>query len=781
MSTHNLTKGELEIVQLGLKFVPDKEQNEEDIRQFKTDLKQFQIKLRREEHFRRGTTGTNADTEHQTDDIQSQRKDLFSNPSRWVPDSSDDRLFQIILDNIGLLAESPMERVKNFKYNVTMEQRKAIQSLRSNKDLVLKEADKGGATVLLDKKDYHSKMYELLEDTNTYEKITGYSLNTTKRKVIKFVEDHKDILTPKEKNYLHNFEMRTAYIYGLPKIHKCGELKKKVEQELHNGNSIVNGHFSIFKIPFRPIVSGRNCPISRLSELLKVILRPFEQRIEHLMRDSTHFIGTLQPNIPRKNTKMIAIDIVALYPSITNTLGTEAIEHWMDTFPSLLERFPKDFVMELLSIVQENVYLTFNEDTYRQVEGTAMGKSHAPPYANLVVAHLIKNKLYPNLEQQFGLEAKQHVQDNLKLFLDDGFMFLDEGILESSTLLTALNEMDPIIKFTMETSKTELPFLDVLVKLEDDPYNASLLNITTDLYSKPTDSFSYFHFRSCAPRHVKRNIPYNLARRIATIVSKKALKHKRLNELYPKLQRRGYPEQLIKDAIQKAKGLDRKDLLTVKKKKNSSSDEIVFVSTYNPTRVDPLQRLRAICKGLKYTKATMPHKIIAARRQPPSLLRTLSLSKKMDQYTDLDDTGGTSQDGARFNKCTDKRCQTCPVTITNSTYRCKNGTTLQRNSTMDCKSRDLVYMIICSNCENEYIGETGQTLNKRMNLHRSDIENINKPTKLQVSKHLKECAADLHTKFKFKIFPFHKCQKQSHYYREVLERDFRKLAAPSLH
>ena len=76
----------------------------------------------------------------------------------------------------------------------------------------------------------------------------------------------------------------------------------------------------------------------------------------------------------------------------------------------------------------------------------------------------------------------------------------------------------------MESSNEKLPFLDILVIVKG---NA----ILTDIYHKPTDSKRYVPFNSCHPSHTKRNIPYNLARRVATIISDKSLRDRRLREM----------------------------------------------------------------------------------------------------------------------------------------------------------------------------------------------------------------------------------------------------------
>ena len=336
--------------------------------------------------------------------------------------------------------------------------------------------------------------------------------------------------------------------------------------------------------------------------------------------------------------------------------------------------------------------------------------------------------------------------------------------------------MDENIKFTMETSKTEVPFLDVLVQSKIDPYNANIYNITTDIYHKPTDCFNYFPFNSCAPNHVARNIPYNLCRRIVTIVSNTTIRNKRLNELIPRLLNKKYPRELIMDSIKKAKTLNRETLLAPKKHVDKiERDKITLVMNHNPQYLDPSDKIKNIVQDLAHTvkiQATNDRIpiIINARRQPPNLVRMLSLSKKRDHTENLPNTNNT------FTKCNSKQCIFCHENvISENTYTTKNGTVLKRKMPMDCKTMDLIYLLVCTKCEEEYLGETGCTISERTNLHRSQIKN-EKYRKLKVSKHIHECGGD-----KFKMFPFYKCTQQSHIYREEMEMKFRKLVCPKLH
>ena len=117
----------------------------------------------------------------------------------------------------------------------------------------------------------------------------------------------------------------------------------------------------------------------------------------------------------------------------------------------------------------------------------------------------------------------------------------------------------------------------------------------------------------------------------------------------------------------------------------------------------------------------------------------------------------------------------CKIVITDSTYTTINGTVLTRNAPMTCKTQDLIYCLICDNCKKEYLGETGIQINERTNLHRNQIKH-EKYGKLNVCKHIRTCSNE-----QFKIFPFHKCYKSCHIYREEMEWKYREEVRPGLH
>ena len=76
----------------------------------------------------------------------------------------------------------------------------------------------------------------------------------------------------------------------------------------------------------------------------------------------------------------------------------------------------------------------------------------------------------------------------------------------------------------MEYSKDQIPFLDILIKRNEN-------SIWMDLYHKPTDTQRCLPFTSSHPNHCKRNIPFCLGQRICTIAENNAEKLRNLENL----------------------------------------------------------------------------------------------------------------------------------------------------------------------------------------------------------------------------------------------------------
>ncbi|XP_061175938.1 uncharacterized protein LOC133184880 [Saccostrea echinata] len=557
-------------------------------------------------------------------------------------------------------------------------------------------------------------------------------------------------MTAKEKDYLTNFDTSESQFYGLPKVHKSLEIKNAIHAQNGEYISCPNPE----DLSFRPIVGGPNCSTQRLSHLLDILLKPYYEKVPSFIRDDLDFINHLPDHI-QSNTKLVSFDVVSLYTNIPVDLGIKAVKYWIDRYPDLLQdRFEKEFILEGLRIILLNNTFAFGKDHFIQTKGTAMGTKVAPTYATLTLGYL-EQKLHHQLATLWGEEDAESIISKWKRFLDDCFILWNDNVDRLSVFHQLLNGLDSNIRFTMESSDTKLPFLDVLVIKED-------TKLSTDIYYKSTDTHQYLHFASCHPHHTKTAIPYNLARRLCAIVSDDNTRDIRLKELKSYLIKQGYPETLIDNGILKAKGYTRSELLSTKSKENKT-EIIPFVHTHNPRNhnlTSIIHQLNNILKDDLSTKRIYKDvKFINSRRQPRNLRRILCSSH--------------FKNTCAVAKCEDSRCGTCQHIIEGSTYNF-NGRQFTVNANMSCDTKNVIYVITCPGCHQYYIGETSNPLRARVRVHR---QHINSPEYRQIplSEHLDRCGNK-----QFTIFPFYKLSNESDIQGREKEKHFIHVFKPKL-
>ena len=129
-------------------------------------------------------------------------------------------------------------------------------------------------------------------------------------------------------------------------------------------------------------------------------------------------------------------------------------------------------------------------------------------------------------------------------YIDDIFFIRTHGNDKLEKFLDDLNSFDNNIKFTHESSKDNVIFLDLIVKL-------SKGRLTTDLHVKDTDRHQYLHFNSSDPDHTKRSIIYSQALRLTKICTfeNDFLRHR--DEMKTWSQRRCYHEDVINTEMKK--------------------------------------------------------------------------------------------------------------------------------------------------------------------------------------------------------------------------------------
>lgn len=102
--------------------------------------------------------------------------------------------------------------------NISIKEKRALNNLRKNKNIVILKVDKGNSTLIMNIIDYDNKMEEHLNKSGCYKIINKDPSEKIMREVIKKVKESSldDII---KKKIIPNSSI-IPRIYGAPKVHK---------------------------------------------------------------------------------------------------------------------------------------------------------------------------------------------------------------------------------------------------------------------------------------------------------------------------------------------------------------------------------------------------------------------------------------------------------------------------------------------------------------------------------------------------------------------------------
>ena len=550
LSKHILSVDELNLLAKGMNFCPTPLDSEPG--ELKTDLDQFHRRLRLLARFEDSTADgpDPQNTEQQNHCTSAFESPKFKKQSRYNPPGPP-ALEAMILTNEIALNNRPEPKHPHHT-NISRGERLAIKNLTSNRDIIIKPADKGSAVVVLNRDDYIAEGYKQLSDTKFYNKVdtdlTAHHMQIVQGFVTKMYLDGE--IDASVSYYLTDRECKTAKLYLLPKIHK-GKIPP----------------------PGRPIVSANGCPTEKISQLVDNFLTPPTTLfIRSYIKDTTDFIQKLESigQLP-PNCYLATLDVTSLFTNIPNKEGLEAAMRLLTKYRPQPDLKPTNqTIITLLEMVLSMNNFTFNGDNYLQVGGTAMGTKAAPGFANCFMGDFEERFVYP-----YKTQPLKYMR-----FLDDIFLIWQHSLEELDEFVTHMNTQLESIKFTIEVSKSHVNFLDTTVRIN--PTNNML---ETDLYCKPTDSHNYLLYNSAHPKKCKQSIPYSQFLRIRRICTKLEDYDRHLVTLSKNFLRRGYPLDLLESAAIKARRLDRTTLLAKQTNDTTKTmEEVILVTTYEPSQ-----------------------------------------------------------------------------------------------------------------------------------------------------------------------------------------------------
>ncbi|CAJ0962820.1 unnamed protein product [Ranitomeya imitator] len=519
----------------GLSFCPTYKFNSFEL---SMDLQRFYRNLRLRVHFSEQPPALNSSRQDKTL-LELRQLGLRSHSSYMPPRSNPpvETFVSLVERDIHNLTRE-MDRGKfHFQTNLSHQERIALEHLSSDKSLIFKPADKGGAMVVMDRADYLEEVFRQLGDTTVYRIIPHNPLNQIVNKIAPIVDFHfqAGTIDSKMKDFLIHRDPITPIFYILPKIHK-----------------------RLVKPPGRPIVSLTDSVLSPLSMVLEKILTPLVKTTRSFLLDTSNFIQIIKSLGPlAPSSLLVTWDVNSLYTSIVHEKGLLATDRILSE--NRVDIKVRHFCADLLGIVLKENYFMFQDTFYAQLQGTAMGANVAPPYAIAYMAAFESDFVYNH--PLFMAHCRVW-----RRYIDDIFCVWDGPIESLLPFDQHINSIWPELKFTLQHDTHKISFLDTLIYKEREG------RLGIDLFTKPTDRNGLLHFSSCHPPSIKRAIPKSQFHRVDRIVSDVELKRTRLTEMEQKFTDRGYPQGILTGAKQ--------DLSHSKPKDNQK--RIPFVSTFHP-------------------------------------------------------------------------------------------------------------------------------------------------------------------------------------------------------
>ena len=621
----------------------------------------------------------------------------FTCASKWTP--PDHKVSQSTLDTIqGIVTctESIVKKHKiknnqfllfnNYRSNLTKLEQTALNNLRKNDNIVIKPADKGGATVLMNKSAYLTEAYRQLGNVNYYTKLDEpiYKNNISKINDILQKMFGDGFITNKQLEFLRATDAdRARVFYLLPKIHK--PLAKWPQADMPEG---------------RPIVSDTGSESYRVSKFIDSHTRPISVRHPAYVKDTYDFINKVRGVTIPTNAVLITGDVSSLYTNMNLDRTLSVARTALDKCRPL-EKKSNGYLCDLLDVTLRNNDFTFNGDHYLHTCGTAMGKSYAPGLADLYL-------------EEFDYKACNEFRITPLLyfrFLDDIFSLMiatDEEVMDFENYL---NSLISGIRISLNYSRVSVDFLDTTVyKNHSDD---GLCTLLTKVFFKETDTHQLLHKSSFHPKHTFRGVLKSQLLRFKRISSTLADYENTCKILFASLRERNYSKSLLRKMKREVYFYNCDG--GSKNTKATNVHLLPIVVPYCDVGSNCAWSWnRIITRDSKFSK----FRLITAYCNGSSLRRKLVSSSLVVNNGDNDhgnNSNGTEVQAATrepgVKRCTSNRCKACNYIAEANTFASSyNNRTFSITSAMGCKTSNIIYVITCKQCGKQYDGETGSAV-----------------------------------------------------------------------
>ena len=548
--------------------------------------------------------------------------------------------------------------------------------MTSRQDIVIKPADKGGRIVVWRKDLYMQEGYSQL-NSPSYKKLKKDPTRNLNNQIIKAInEEISSNNLPPNARKLYSQHPRTSLFYMLPKIHKPDN-------------------------PGRPIVSAVSCPTTHIATYLDQLLTPLVKQLPTYIKDSSAALRVFKDfRFSGDHRYLFTMDVKSLYTVIPHKDGLLALKHFLNK--RTIQNPPTDTLIRLAELVLTTNAFLFNNDTYLQTSGVAMGSKLGPAYACLFVGHQ---------EELIFQSYTGPLPCLLMRYIDDVVGATSLPLDHLQSFVHFVNNFHPALEFTHIITEDSLSFLDIQLSISKD-------RISTSVHYKETDAHCYFDYNSSHPQKCKDSIPYSQFRRLRRLCSLDQDFQARTEEMSTFFHNSKYPPNITTSAMAKVSNLTQEASL-VPVNNQTTQERIPLTLTFHPLSKQVkniiYNNFHLLTDDDETSEIFQTPPLMAYRRDKN--MKDLLVRTKLPSTTELSGT----------TPCNNHKCRTC-THIDPSTTVTNNKKVFHINAHFSCSSACLIYCISCNACGMLYIGETSRQLNARFGEH---LRNVEKKVHLQ--------------------------------------------------
>ncbi|THH09686.1 hypothetical protein EW146_g8612 [Bondarzewia mesenterica] len=391
-------------------------------------------------------------------------------------------------------------------------------------EYIVTPTDKNLGAAVVTRKWFIENSKLLLSDTNNYTKISAAErqviLERTRTNVVA-ASDFADQFLDNEQlvKFLRSKipeseldESKVPVFYGVPKIHKT-------------------------PTKMRPIVPCHSCAQGPAAKFVSKQLKPLLAERPYVLRGSKDLaqrISKLHLD-PKRKKYLVSGDIVAFYPNIPADRCMDIVYEWYKTWALNHDVSAAEIHLfrRCLHLANKDLIIDFQDETFLQKKGLAMGVACSPDLANLFGAW----------HEEEILRTDEVLKTEMPFF----GRFIDDviGVVYANSREEALQIAKRVqyqdVELEWEASEWNTPFLDMLMYL--DPITKRVEHLP---YRKKLNHKERIPWASHHPKDVKKGTFIGEMSRLATLSSKTEHYIAAIGELGDLYVGRGYPRDLVR-------------------------------------------------------------------------------------------------------------------------------------------------------------------------------------------------------------------------------------------